>query len=198
MNTDLLQYLETDGSDFLNLEKHWHLSQSKEEKNLEAWVWGLQMWGNKCLLQVALSAAKIILSLWDKQKLLKPNDEILISVAKKDITEPHKQIALIEDWLKNPSEEILLEAEETCINSPQMWFDEPEFKYLWKEVFVWSVMAGHNCIAIPNNEMDWLHSSRTVICAVKALECGSGELNKKLTEKVKSILVSELRATMLS
>jgi hypothetical protein len=110
--------------------------------DLEAWQWGMRLWGRECTVRCAASAVYLLSEIWDQSLGGNQGDEVLKEVAYEKIKSPHECASKAIYWANTPSEEKALRIMEKIQPLPEDWFKSPKHEDLQSKVFFWGALSG--------------------------------------------------------
>jgi len=187
----LRQHLDSDGSEWRDLDSPGPYANSEDLQLLEAWVWGLEMWGREPLARAALAALERALSSWAD---VDPTDEIVAAAREGNVPSPESIHAAVQSWLATPSVEAAVKADALLATLPDLDLNLPEFSYLAQSMSAWTLLAAANTVTVTNHPDPRPFAARAVLCATRAAITSGGSVGDIRTH-IHGQLTSWLDAT---
>jgi len=163
---ELRRYLQSDGSEWRDLDDPGPFADSEDLQLIEAWVWGLEMWGREPLARAALAALDGALSLWEDAD--ERTDEIVAAAQKGDVPSPELIREAVDSWVGAPSVAAAVAADALLARMPDLDLTRPELSYLAQEPSCWVLLSAAECAATTNHPDPRPFAGRAAVCAARA------------------------------
>ena len=167
---ELHEYVAAVTCDFADIAAPSPLAACQLQRDVEAWVWGLELWGREALCCATIAALTEALQSWERTAKLIQSDDVLQAVDAGHVTSPTQLVELVEVWLTQPSEAAVLAAD-AALGEFDLDLMLPEMAYLHSSYFAWAVAAAHEAIPVTNHREPRAFAGRSVVYSIRAHAC---------------------------
>ncbi len=161
-----------------------------ELADLEAWVWGLRMWGRECIVRATDAAAQMLAEAWEAALILGEGDDVSEATAYSRMLSPAEAISATHYWVNIPSEEKAFRIMKLEKPLPENWFEEPKHTRLQAKPFFWGALAGWHL-------MLGILIKRDPAAVLLAQACCGAARARMLAGRSPAEAVAEVRARMI-
>jgi hypothetical protein len=142
----LKQYFAVSGADEYELYTPSMYAITRELADLEAWAYGLRLWGRECIVRATCAATQMLAEAWEAGLAASDGDAVSVAVAYEQVLSPADAVSIMHYWGNIPSEEKAIRIMERELPLPDDWFVEPLHSTLQAKPFFWGALAGWHLV----------------------------------------------------